>query len=99
MIFTIMTTWRRGRMILNQRLSEIALPDHLFIDSLKAEKPSRVAGTAVFMDRTPDATPHALLHNIKHNKILHEQVILLTIVTEDAPHVTEEKRVKIVPRG
>ncbi len=99
LIFTIMTTWRRGRMILNQRLSEIALPDHLFIDSLKAEKPSRVAGTAVFMDRTPDATPHALLHNIKHNKVLHEQVILLTIVTEDAPHVKEEKRVKIVPRG
>ena len=98
-IFTLMTTWRRGRMILNQRLSEIALPDHLFIDSLKAEKPQRVAGTAVFMDRTPDATPHALLHNIKHNKILHEQVILLTIVTEDAPHVREEKRVKIVARG
>jgi KUP system potassium uptake protein len=98
-IFTVMTTWRRGRMILNQRLGEIALPDHLFIDSLKAEKPQRISGTAVFMDRTPDATPHALLHNIKHNKVLHDQVILLTIVTEDVPHVSEQKRVKIVPRG
>ena len=57
----MMTTWRRGRMILNERLSEIALPDHLFIDSLKAEKPFRVSGTAVFLDRTPDATPHALV--------------------------------------
>jgi KUP system potassium uptake protein len=98
-IFTLMTTWRRGRMILNQRLGEVALPDHLFIDSLKTEKPHRVPGTAVFMDRTPDATPHALLHNIKHNKVLHEQVILLTIITEDVPHILEEKRVKIVSRG
>lgn len=98
-VFTLMTTWRRGRMILNDRLSEVALPDHLFIDSLKAEKPYRVSGTAVFLDRTPDATPHALLHNIKHNKILHEQVILLTIITEDSPHVPENKRIKIVSRG
>jgi KUP system potassium uptake protein len=98
-VFTLMTTWRRGRMILNERLSEVALPDHLFIDSLKAEKPLRVSGTAVFLDRTPDATPHALLHNIKHNKILHEQVILLTIITEESPHVPEDKRIKIVPRG
>jgi KUP system potassium uptake protein len=98
-VFTLMTTWRRGRMILNERLGEVALPDHLFIDSLKAEKPHRVPGTAVFLDRTPDATPHALLHNIKHNKILHEQVILLTIITEESPHVPEDKRIKIVPRG
>ncbi len=98
-VFILMTTWRRGRMILNERLSEVALPDHLFIDSLKAEKPLRVSGTAVFLDRTPDATPHALLHNIKHNKIIHEQVILLTIITEESPHVPENKRIKIVSRG
>jgi KUP system potassium uptake protein len=98
-VFTLMTTWWRGRKILNDRLSETALPDNLFIGSLQVEKPIRVAGTAVFMDRTPDATPHALLHNIKHNKILHQQVILMTIVTEEYPHVPESKRVKIVPRG
>ena len=51
------------------------------------------------MDRTPDMTPHALLHNIKHNKVLHERVILLTIVTEEAAHVPEKERVLISPRG
>ena len=73
-------------MILNKRLKASALPDELFINSLTMDPPHRVQGTAVFMDRTPDMTPHALLHNIKHNKVLHERVILLTIVTEELPH-------------
>lgn len=98
-VFTLMTTWRKGRMILNNRLKASALPDELFINSLIMDPPHRVSGTAVFMDRTPDMTPHALLHNIKHNKVLHERVILLTIVTEETPHVPEKERVLISPRG
>ncbi|HVR44020.1 MAG TPA: potassium transporter Kup [Thermoanaerobaculia bacterium] len=97
--FTLMTTWFRGRAILNQRLSEGRLSDEMFVTSIEKNLPLRVPGCAVFMDRTPEATPHALLHNLKHNKVLHEQVILLTVLTEETPHVDEKERLEIIPRG
>jgi KUP system potassium uptake protein len=98
-VFTLMTTWWRGRKILGDRLQVSALPDELFVSSVEISPPLRVPGIAVYMDRTPDATPHALLHNIKHNKVLHEKVILLTVETLEVPHVEEKDRVVVIPKG
>ena len=98
-VFTLMTTWWRGRKILGDRLQVSALPDELFVSSVEINPPLRVPGIAVYMDRTPEATPHALLHNIKHNKVLHEKVILLTIETLEIPHVDEKDRLVVIPKG
>lgn len=98
-VFTLMTTWRRGRQILWDRIKSSALPDALFLKSLDIDPPMRVPGIAIFMDRNPQATPHALLHNIKHNKILHKTVVLLTVMTEERPHVSRKERVKVIPLG
>jgi KUP system potassium uptake protein len=98
-VFTLMTTWWRGRKILGDRLQVSALPDELFISSMEMNPPVRVPGTAVYMDRTPEATPHALLHNIKHNKVLHEKVVLLTVETLEIPHVAEKDRAVVISKG
>jgi KUP system potassium uptake protein len=98
-VFTLMTTWWRGRKILGDRLQVSALPDELFVSSVEINPPVRVPGIAVYMDRTPEATPHALLHNIKHNKVLHEKVVLLTVETLEVPHVEEANRVVVIPKG
>jgi KUP system potassium uptake protein len=86
-VFTVMTTWRRGRLLLADRLRDRALPDETLVASLLAHPPLRVPGTAVFMDRTPSKAPPSLLHNVRHNKVLHERVVLLTVITEPVPHV------------
>ena len=91
-VFATMTTWRRGREILTDRLREGALSPELFVESLRRRPPLRVRGTAVFMHRHKDGIPPSLLHSLKHYQTLHERVILLTIVTEEAAHVTEEAR-------
>jgi KUP system potassium uptake protein len=98
-VFTLMTTWWRGRKILGDRLQVSALPDELFVSSMEINPPVRVPGIAVYMDRTPEATPHALLHNIKHNKVLHEKVVLLTVETLEIPHIAEKDRVVVIPKG
>ncbi|HVE50885.1 MAG TPA: potassium transporter Kup [Casimicrobiaceae bacterium] len=98
-IFTLMTTWKRGRALLMHRLSEDAMPLDLFVDSISAVPPTRVPGTAVFLTSTPDSVPHALLHNLKHNKVLHERVVFLTIVMRDYPYVPEEERLETAPLG
>ena len=98
-VFTLMTTWWSGRKILGDRLQVSALPDELFVSSVEINPPVRVPGIAVYMDRTPEATPHALLHNIKHNKVLHEKVVLLTVETLEVPHVEEKNRVVVIPKG
>lgn len=92
-IFVAMTTWRRGRQILSDRIREDAMPDEAFVTSLMRRPPPRVSGNAVFMDRTIDGIPLALLHNLKHNKVLHEKVALLTIVTEEIPYVPDEEQI------
>jgi KUP system potassium uptake protein len=99
MVFTIMTTWRRGREILSEKLRDGALSTELFIQSLRGRPPIRVPGTAVFMHRNPDAIPASLLHSLKHYKALHERVILLTIVTEEISHVSEEERFTVEALG
>jgi KUP system potassium uptake protein len=94
-IFTLMTTWKTGRRLIRQRLQAGYLPFDLFLQDLKANPPRRVAGTAVFLAGNPNGTPVALLHNLKHNKVLHNRVIVLTMVTDEVPHVDPTKRLEI----
>jgi KUP system potassium uptake protein len=89
--FTLLTTWAKGRQLLIARMDEASLPMEIFIKSA-ATSASRVPGTAVFMTSSSSGVPHALLHNLKHNKVLHERVILLTVRIQDVPYVPEEKR-------
>jgi KUP system potassium uptake protein len=90
-IFTMLTTWAKGRKLMIERMNEAAMPISIFIKSA-ANSAARVPGTAVFMTTTPDGIPHALLHNLKHNKVLHERVMLLTVKIEDVPYVEEDRR-------
>jgi KUP system potassium uptake protein len=86
--FTFLTTWAKGRKLMITRMNEAAMPIGIFIKSA-AGSAARVPGTAVFMTTAADGIPHALLHNLKHNKVLHERVILLTIRIEDVPYVED----------
>ena len=94
-LFALMTTWKRGKQILLERLDEGALPLPVFIDSVRRQPPHRVQGTAVFLTARTDAVPHALLHNMLHNQVLHEQVVLLTVMTEDSPRVADDRRFEV----
>jgi KUP system potassium uptake protein len=94
-IFTLLMTWKRGRALMFRRLSEQGIPLKPFLEGLEAHPPTKVQGTAIFMTSQPDTVPHALLHNLKHNKILHEQTVFLTIVTHDVPTVPIEDRVQL----
>ncbi|HEY5374808.1 MAG TPA: potassium transporter Kup [Polyangiaceae bacterium] len=94
-IFTIMVTWKRGREILAERFREQLLPLVDFYDVIAVELPARVPGTAVFMTGTRDGTPPALLHNFLHNRVLHQNIVLLTIVTDDSARIAEEDRFKL----
>ncbi len=98
-VFTLLTTWKRGRKVLFDRLSEDALPLEQFIQSIELAPPVRVEGTAVFLTSTPDRVPHALLHNLKHNKVLHERVVFLTVVTREIPYVAVDDRIEIRSLG
>jgi KUP system potassium uptake protein len=94
-MLTLMMTWRRGRNVLHDKLNENTMPLEPFIQSLLLDKPTTVPGTAIFMISTPDCVPHALLHNLKHNKVIHERVVMLTIYTEEIPFVADEHRIDI----
>ena len=96
--FTLLTTWARGRKLMIQRMNEGAMPVAIFIKSA-ARSATRVPGTAVFMTTNPDGIPHALLHNLKHNKVLHERVLLLTVRIEDVPYVAEGKTFNLEDLG
>ncbi|TPG18650.1 potassium transporter Kup [Sphingomonas koreensis] len=97
-IFGFLTTWAKGRKLMIERLREAAMPIKIFIQSA-ANTASRVPGTAVFMTSSPDGVPHALLHNLKHNKVLHERVILLTVKIADEPFIDESRRIFIEDLG
>jgi len=86
-VFITMNTWKLGRELLFERIREHALPLEEFIANIEQYPPTRVQGTAVFLTGTTHGVPHAMLHNLKHNKVLHERVVLLTINTEDTPYV------------
>jgi len=98
-LFILMTTWKRGKELVVDRLDEGALPLPVFIDSIRVQPPHRVQGTAVFLTGRPDAVPHALLHNLLHNQVLHEQVVLLTVVYEDIPRVPAQRRFEVASYG
>jgi KUP system potassium uptake protein len=99
-IFTIMTTWKTGRRILADRLGQGALPLDTFLESIALNPPARVPGTAVFMSGGR-GTPPALLHNLKHNKVLHDRLIVLTVEIQEVPYVPAEKRfdIETLPRN
>jgi KUP system potassium uptake protein len=94
-IYTLLTTWKKGRQILNERVFHKALPRDMFIESITTKPPVRVPGTAVFMYNDPRGTPPALLHNLKHNKVLHEQVVFLSVRTAEVPYVTDAERISV----
>jgi len=98
-VFTLLTTWKRGRSILHERLSKETMPLDVFIGSIGLHPPVRVPGTAVFLTNMPGRVPHALLHNLKHNKVLHERVVLLTVTTRDIPQVSLPERLQIEELG
>ncbi|QNE30745.1 potassium transporter Kup [Sphingomonas sp. NBWT7] len=90
-VFVLLTTWASGRKLMLERLREGAMPIKVFIGSA-AGSATRVGGTAVFMTSTPEGVPHALLHNLKHNRVLHDRVILLTVKVTDMPYYPDENR-------
>ncbi len=96
-VFTLMTTWKRGRDILAAKLRASSIPLKELLGSFGDHPPVRVPGTAIFMTGNAEGTPPALLHNLKHNKVLHEQVVLLTIQSEDVPHIPAAERVEVEP--
>jgi KUP system potassium uptake protein len=91
-VFTLMTTWRQGRKILAARLAVQGLSTEDFLRELANNRIPRVPGTAVFMSRSTDGIPTTMLHNIKHNKIVHQRVVLLTVETEERSHLSQEER-------
>ena len=97
-IFVMLTTWWRGRQLLRQNLGEDALPLEIFARS-SSSSATRVPGTAIFLTAAKSGVPSALLHNIKHNKIIHERVVVLTVVTEQMPHVAQERRFDVTEVG
>jgi len=95
LMFVIMITWNRGRSIMGSKLKEDSLPLPLFITDVIQSKPLRVPGTAVFLTGTFNIAPRTLLHNFKHNRILHQNIVLLTIVNQDLPRTPDNEKVTI----
>jgi len=96
--FTLLTTWARGRKLMRERMTEVALPIEIFAKSAN-NSAVRVSGTAIFMASSTGGVPSALLHNIKHNKVLHERVVILTVQIAEIPYVDPECRFEIHPLG
>ena len=95
-VFTILMTWKRGREIVYHRLETDALPMSLFIQSIGSSNETHfVPGEAIFLTGNPNIVPHAMLHNIKHNKVLHERNVMVTVYTRDIPYVEAEDRLKV----
>lgn len=98
-VFTLLATWKQGRQLLFQRMQSDAIDLTTFIEGIAAFSHERVAGTAIFLHATGKGVPHAMLHNLSHNKVLHERVIVLTVVTEDIPIVPDIDHIWIEPLG
>jgi len=97
-IFTLLTTWSRGRILMKQNMAEDTIPIEVFAKSAHSSA-TRVPGTAIFMAASNKGVPSALLHNIKHNKVLHERVIVLTVAVQDVPYVDEAERYEVKDLG
>ena len=98
-MFTLMTTWMRGRMLMTARLRDDAIELDGFLDAVFISPPTRVAGTAVFLSAETGLTPNALLHNLKHNKVLHEYNLFVTVRHHEVPWVGFGKRIEMQPLG
>jgi KUP system potassium uptake protein len=96
-LFLTMATWVRGSRILTEKTRRDSVPLTDLIEMLKARAPHRVPGTAIFLTSDPEMAPVALMHNLKHNKVLHEKNVVLTVRTAETPRVSPEERVEIVP--
>jgi KUP system potassium uptake protein len=94
-IFMLMLTWKTGRYLVYTRLKTEAMAIEPFVEAVGAHPPPRVSGTALFMTPNPEGVPHAMLHNLKHNKVLHEKVVILTVKFLDIPHTNLEERVTV----
>ncbi|PMQ18043.1 Low affinity potassium transport system protein kup [Janthinobacterium sp. AD80] len=98
-LFIVMLTWKRGRQLVFQNLEKHAIPLDDFLASLFIAPPQRVPGTAIFLRGETDGVPHALLHNLLHNKVLHERVIFLTVFMHEEPWVAPSEQVRVVDLG
>ncbi len=100
-VFTLLATWKRGRVLLYEKLKQDSMPLDAFIASLAYGGPYRCEGTGIFMTTNPDGVPRAMLHNLLHNKVLHQRVVLLNVIIEDVPYVPEIDRVEVraLPEG
>jgi KUP system potassium uptake protein len=98
-IYVLMTTWKRGRESVASALRESALPLDLFLEDIRRRRPARVPGTAVFMTSDPAGVPVVLLHHLKHNKVLHETVVIMSIEGEEIPQVPREERLTLKTLG
>ena len=96
--FTVLTTWAKGRLLMRKRLAESALPLPVFIKSAAASV-HRVRGTSVFLSTSAEVVPAALLHNLKHNQVLHQRVLILNVKIEEVPHVSAERRLEVHNAG
>ncbi len=94
-VFVLLTTWKTGRRLLAEKLSRSMLPAPLFFQDICSHPPLRVHGTAIYLAGRLGSVPLALLHNIKHNKVLHERVVFLTVISHEHPHVEEEQRLEV----
>ena len=99
LVFAVMATWWRGRRMLAEKRARDAMPLREFVTALKADHPTRISGTAIFMTRNLEHVPLALLHALKHYKVLHKRVVMMQVETEDVPHVPEEQRLEIGELG
>lgn len=98
-VYLLLSTWKRGREILRRRLEERSVPLDILLADIAADPPERVPGTAVFMTGNPGVTPPALVHNLTHNKVLHEKVIFLSVLTEEVPRVPLRERISVEELG
>jgi KUP system potassium uptake protein len=99
LIYLLMVTWKQGKRLLSERIREGALPIEEFVRNLQPESPARVPGAAVFLTTNLQGTPTTLLHNLKHNKVLHERAVLMTVITEEVPVVPQRDRVDVDALG
>ena len=94
-MFLVMVTWKWERFQLLRQLSRMSMPLESFVSKVEKEEPLKVPGTAIYLSRTQQGIPHALLHNLNHNHVLHERIALMTIRTQDIPYVDAENHIKI----
>ncbi len=98
-VFLLMTTWKDGRALLSQTLRDVSIDLKSFLESIFISPPARVPGTAVFMAAQPGIVPNAMMHNLKHNKVLHEQNLFVTVHNHEVPWIGMDKRLEIEPLG